>query len=177
LCPDINGESLLYVGFNKVKPMAGYRKKRWWHDIFSKNGFTKFTILEVFPENVKFAIEYFEEKKIAVDVVEGNILDASGIFKAKQFDVSVFWHGPEHLPLPEIDIALQEMEKVTKKFIIIGCPNGESEQGKIYGNPYEEHVSGADDGFYKQRGFLTEVIKRKGFVPHLTAIKVLENEP
>jgi hypothetical protein len=156
--------------------MSGMRIKRWWHDLFSKNGFTKFTILEVFPANVEFAIEYFEEKKIAIDVVEGNILDASEKFKENQFDVSVFWHGPEHLPLPEIDVALQEMEKITRNFIIIGCPNGKSEQGKIYGNPHEEHVSGADEDFYKQRGFLTQVVERKGFVPHLTAIKVLEGE-
>ena len=176
LCPNIDGKSLLYVGFNQIIPTVGIHHKKWWYDLFSEKGFTKFTILEVFPENVRFAIKYFEEENIPIDVVEGNVLDASEIFKENQFDVSVFWHGPEHLPLPEIDVALQAMEKVSSKFVIIGCPNGMSiktKQGKLYGNPYEEHISGANEDFYKQRGFLTEEVIRKGFHPHLTAIKVL----
>ncbi len=172
---EIKGESLLYVGFNMIKPMTGMRTKRWWYDLFSKNGFTKFTILEVYSENVNFAKQYFAEREIEIDIVEGNVLDASDIFKENQFDVSVFWHGPEHLPVPEIDIALMEMEKVTKNVVIIGCPHGMEAQGQVYGNPHEVHISGVKGDFYKERGFLTQVIQRRGLIAHLTAIKILNN--
>lgn len=176
VCPDIVGVNLLYVGFNRHIPSQGIEYKKWWYDLFVSKGFSKFTILEIFSMNVEFAEKYFIlDRDIDIDVVEGNVLSASKYFKDKEFDVSLWWHGPEHVYEEEIDLALKELELITSKFIIIGCPNGMQVQKAVYGNANEIHLSGPDEKFFKNRGFLTKVISRKGFglKPHLTGVKIL----
>jgi hypothetical protein len=170
---EICGRSFLNVGFSSQIPSQGIEHKKWWYELFKSKGFTDFALLEVFPKNVEFSKEYFSKRNISMKVVEGNVLDSPKFFQKDEFDVSMFWHGPEHLEEKKIDVALRGLEYITRRYLIIGCPNGQSKQDTIYGNPYEEHISGPNEKFFKSRGYVTKVVARGSTISHLTAVKVL----
>lgn len=177
LAPSLTGHSVLNIGFNCVIPKpkgGGIEGKKWWIDLFKKHGFSRFVILEIFPSNVEFSKKYFRDRNVGVEVILGDVLRATEYFNYKKFDVSLWWHGPEHVRLDEIDICLAKLEFVTKKAIIIGCPALGSKQGIVYDNPHEKHISKPGEAFFKERGFMTMVVRGTHPKNHLTAIKVVE---
>ena len=172
LCPNIKGKSLLYVGFNSITPSTGINSKGWFYQMFVDLEFTEFCILEIYKNNVEFADMYFKGRKYPVLVEHGDVLVCDKIFRKKCFDVSMWWHGPEHLEKNRIPIALEALEKITKKLVILGFPNGYLEQDEVYGNPYEMHVSDPDEKYIQQFGYKSKVIEWNN-MQHVTAVKEL----
>jgi len=170
LCPRIKGKSLLYVGISNLQGNKFASYQNWFYDLFKSKGFSEFTILEIWQPNVDFAKKWFKVQNIPMKVVEGDVIRAPAYFKEKEFDVAVWWHGPEHVR--EVEVALHQVERVTKSFIVIGCPNGWRNHGASQGNPHEVHMSKVDEEFFKEIGYLTKVIPRP-IIGHLTAIKEL----
>lgn len=42
--------------------------------------------------------------------------------------------------------------------IILGCPQGESQQGPVYGNPYESHLWSVETEYLQNLGFSFTII-------------------
>jgi hypothetical protein len=59
----------------------------------------------------------------------------------------------EHLPKEEGVALLCAAERVARKVVVVTTPNGFVEQGKIDGNPYQEHHSGWSIEELRNRGY------------------------
>lgn len=157
--------SLLNVGFHDYQDI----RTRWWIDICRANA-VDWHILEIYPPNV----ENFIKHAPAADhhrITLGNLRDIGTIF-ARKFDVFLHWHGPEHLAKEEFLSFLPDILRVTARLVILGCPNGREDQGRAYGNPYEEHVSFWTCADFQRLGFSTRTVDDK--TPgHITAFKHL----
>jgi len=171
--PSLTGHSVLNIGFHHLIPKAGIEDKKWWVTLFQDHGFGRFVILEIFPINVEFAKKYFKDRNIGMEVILGDVRHATEYFNRKKFDVSFWWHGPEHVKLDELDGVLEELKYITKKAIVIGCPALGSKQDEVYGNPYEKHVSKPGKEFFESRGYKTLIVAGSHPKNHLTAIKLL----
>lgn len=122
--PDIfEAESLLYVGghfhFGRDLQMTRFFK-------------CPIDVVEVWPENVR---DMTGDPRLR-HVFLCDIRDFDSIYP---YDVTMFWHGPEHLRIYEMRELIDKMKKYTKKYIVFATPNGIYEQGPEYGNPYERH--------------------------------------
>ncbi len=87
--------------------------------------------LDIFEPNVT------EAKKIYRDAVIG---DARSLpFKDKSYDVAMAIELIEHLNKADGDRALEEMERVARRMVVMVMPVGKNEHHDYYGNPFEEH--------------------------------------
>lgn len=157
--------SFLNVGFHDYQDI----RNRWWIDICRANAID-WHILEVFEANVKrFREQAPEEDHHRITL--GDLRDIKSLFATK-FDVILHWHGPEHLEREDVIKILPDMSAMASELLILGCPNGEEEQGESYGNPWEKHISFWSVEDFHKLGFQTEVVsdKKPG---HITAHKFL----
>lgn len=102
----------------------------------------KLTIVEIFEKNL-------ENLPAGVTGVCADIRD----YEVKSnFDLFLWQHGPEHVN--KIDVA-RFFGKYGQmfKYIVLESPNGPNEQGAMYGNPYEEHISAWTPKDYEDLGF------------------------
>ena len=149
--PDLfNGSSyrtVLYVGANK--------RRQYFLDWFERAGYVQIVVLEAFEENAEFLKAEIDARMMAIEVVHGDVRDASKI--PGKFDVAFFWHGPEHLRKEEIKLTLKNLETASK-VVVLGCPHGVYRQGAEYGNPYEEHLSAIYPQLLEELGYETDVM-------------------
>jgi hypothetical protein len=134
---------------------VGARTNRFdFGEEFRKAG-SEVTILEIFQKNV----EHLRTIPWLKEVIHGDVRD----FQTDQrFDVVFWWHGPEHLEQEEIQPALERLEAICDRLMVIGCPWGHAEQHDIFGNPHEEHLSHLDYPLFENLGYQVECIGRKG---------------
>ncbi len=90
----------------------------------------KITILEIFHPNVVFL------RNKGFEVIEADITKYK---TEKQWDIILWWGGPEHIGKSEIPEVLEKLEKMASKVVILGCPWGIDPQGAIYNNFHEIH--------------------------------------
>jgi hypothetical protein len=116
-----------------------------------KNSGSKVSILEIHKPNVN----YFKTLPWVSEVIEGDVTK----FKSKnKYDVVFWWHGPEHVEKSKLADTLKNLESMTKKTIVLGCPWGNVPQGGNYEaeNPYEKHVSYFDVGEFEKFSYKTD---------------------
>lgn len=116
-----------------------------------KNNGSKITILEIHKPNVN----YFKTLPWVSEVIEGDVTE----FKSNhKYDVVFWWHGPEHIEKSKLADTLKNLESITKKIIVLGCPWGEVPQNRNIEqeNPYEKHVSYFDIGEFEKFGYKTD---------------------
>ena len=159
--------SVLYVGANK--------NRQHFLDLFAASGYERIVVLEAFEENYLHLRERFERQQGGAPyrVVHGRAQDVSTLGLGS-FDVVFFWHGPEHLPHPEVAPTLGALERVAKKVVVCGMPFGLYEQGAEYGNPFEVHRSHLTPEFIESLGYVVDTLgarDREG--SNLTAWKYL----
>lgn len=116
--------SLLNVGANRVRFQLLDDLRRAGREI---------TLLEAWPEN---AAAYQNDPRVQ-RVVLGDIREIGGF--EQKFDVSLWWHGPEHIDKAELPRALRKLEAVTESMVVLGCPWGDYPQEAFMGNPYDQH--------------------------------------
>lgn len=139
--------TVLYVGANK--------RRQYFLDWFERAGYVQIVVLEAFEENAEFLKAEIDARMMAIEVVHGDVRDASKI--PGKFDVAFFWHGPEHLQKEEIKLTLKNLETASK-VVVLGCPHGVYRQGAEYGNPYEEHLSAIYPQLLEELGYETDVM-------------------
>lgn len=69
------------------------------------------------------------------------------------FDVVTMIHVIEHLEKDEGIKVLQKLESISSQFIFVETPNGYTEQGEDYGNPFQKHLSGWEAFDFTALGF------------------------
>jgi len=142
LAPDIfNHKSVLYIGAKKGR-----------HDFledFQKSG-CNITVLEIFKQNA----EDLKGVSWISEVIEG---DVCNFFTDKKFDVIFWWHGPEHIKEEKLAMTLKKLESFANNCVILGCPWGNvSQKIGVDENPFEEHVSFFNEGYFESLGYKTD---------------------
>lgn len=70
----------------------------------------------------------------------------------RTYDLLIWQHGPEHVFKEEAYNFIKKVDTVFKH-IVLETPYGYNEQGEMYGNIYETHVSEWTEEDYKNMGF------------------------
>lgn len=138
-------DSLLYVGASK--------KRTQMLDLFYGAGY-HVTILEAWEPNVK-ALESLDWRP-PVRIIQGDVRNLKTL-NLGQFDVTMFWHGPEHLPHRHIARVAQTLHTSSRVMSIMACPPEFYKQGEAQGNPYEKHISSPDKDFFTELGWHTNI--------------------
>lgn len=144
----LNYKSLLYIG---ARP-----ERQEMLNLFLEKNYTV-TILEVFKPNYDKLIELNKERKLFDYIEWGDVRDIPVLF-VDNADVVMWWHGPEHIELYELEKTLEIVESKAEKITILGCPNGVYFQNEVYGNPYEIHKSFLYPKNFERLGYQTKVI-------------------
>jgi len=165
-------QSLLYVGA---------RPQRMDHIKVFDN--YDITILEIWKKNVDKIHELVASQKWNVGAV-GNLKKAKSVELLhgdvinyefyRKYDVSMWWHGPEHVDESQLEKAIRNLESCTQNVVILGCPWGEYEQ-KMDNNPYEEHLSSLQPEFFEKLGYKVEVHGQEGAGSNIMSIKYMSD--
>lgn len=131
--------SLLYVG---ARPDA----HSWLPQLYEAGN--RITVLEIWPLNIQ---GLREDVRIG-ELIEGDVRDIDKLVLGS-FDYVMWWHGPEHLPLDEIQPTLDKLWLRTRKFLAVACPWGFYPQGVHQGNPYEEHRTTLYPAVFEEWGY------------------------
>jgi len=155
MAPDIyKYKTVLYIGACMVR--MDYVKE------FIDAGY-EVTILEAWQENC--------DKLINVPGVK-NVICGDIVYEEieNKYDVVFFWHGPEHIEIEKLPHVFKKLESLANKMVVMGCPNGVFDQGDIYNNPYERHVSHLDYIIFEKYGYDVECLG-EGYGSNITAVK------
>ena len=130
--PDLfDYKSLLYIGanakFHRLVPtfcLAGYMVD----------------VVEPFAPYIEELQRLNAKAKYFRRIVHGDAraLDASSGLDS-QYDVVLWWHGPEHVDQVELHPILTQMSVRARKLAVIGAPHGRMEQDAIDGNDQQRH--------------------------------------
>ena len=179
--PDIySHKTILYIGA-KIK-------KRWGKgvellDEFVRHGYA-IDIVEVFPQNFQALTAFNKNGRNFLDghigpgafrtIIHGNVLDLDilGGLDPDGYDITMFWHGPEHLDIPDLRPTIQRLEERAKKLCIFGCPFGIYPQKAVNDNEWEIHRTALYPLFFENFGYQVATLgKRDVRKSHLTAWK------
>jgi len=147
--PDLlNYKTLLYIGASKARAeMLSYFIEKDYN----------IAILEAWSENVLYYRKQLIKK---LSIIQADVRNVSKIPLAN-FDVVMWWHGPEHVEKIILSQVLNELYKHTNKILILACPWGRYVQQAVKGNPYEVHRSHLYPEFFKELGFKTSTLGKK----------------
>jgi len=114
----------------------------------------RITLLELVPEFAKALEGKFFEKVIVGDVSK------IGSPSAPQFDVTFWWHGPEHLGMEKSIEVIQNLERLTRYLVVLASPYGHT---KLHGYKYpgQVHVSVWLPKDYTRMGYEVVVLGKK----------------
>lgn len=141
-------KSVLNIGLNC--DLGKMHHKNFIEDILNDLGFSvKHTALEIY----KPYAEVGHVKYKNYNFINGDVQNIDNFFDVKSFDLSVWWHGPEHIKEESLIPTIKKIENATKKIVILGSPEGFIEQGADGENIFDVHLSGPDSVFYKKLGY------------------------
>ena len=127
-------------------------------------------VLEIFEPNVQ-ALEVMNRRwKIFNKIMLGDVRRIEEILQ-HQYDVIVFWHGPEHLGLLDFVPTMRKLENFAKHLLICGCPWGDYPQGAVKGNVHEKHACSLFPEDFQKLGFKTSTLRQPGRGSNLLAWK------
>jgi len=130
----------------------------------------KIDVLEIWQPNV-FALKIMNRRwKIFNEIMSGDVRNVERILQ-HQYDIIVFWHGPEHLHLHDFTPTLRKLENFAKHLLICGCPWGDYPQGAVKGNVHEKHACSLFPEDFQKLGFKTSTLRQPGRGSNLLAWK------
>lgn len=135
-------EKILYVG-------AHPRRMQMGRELFEAE--CEITLLEAY----KPSADHYEGHEWLKEVICGDVRDIKEIAGGRTWDVTVWWHGPEHVREEELGPTLTDIESVTSRLVILGCPWGKNIQGPVNSNPYATHQNHLDTGDLTSLGYTT----------------------
>lgn len=127
-------------------------------DLFYHAGYS-IDVLEIHEPNVIALRKINKKHWIFNRVMLGDVRHVEKVV-VHRYDITLFWHGPEHLHLNEVAPTLAKLEDWTKHLLICGSPWGEYPQGPIKGNEHEVHRCSLFPEDFKKLGFKTSTIRR-----------------
>ena len=173
-------KTILYIGA-KIKKRWG--KGNEMLPLFVDAGY-KIDIVEVFEQNYN-ALQHFNqngrnflggrvEAGAFRNIIHGNVLDLDILegLDPEGYDVTMFWHEPEHLDLPDLRPTIQRLEERAKHLSILGCPFGVYHQAAVNGNEWEIHRSALYPIYFERLGYTVATLGRRDEKKsHITAWK------
>jgi hypothetical protein len=166
LCPELLKGSSDY----KTILYVGAKASRFDLSEFLRPANYKVDVLEVFEPNVTHLRANHDWLR---SVYHGDVrtFNTYGMW---DYDVTIWWHGPEHIHEEEMLDTLSRIENYTNKLVVLGCPWGVYKQGAVHGNDYERHVSALDYPLFEKFGYTVECLGKKD-VPgsNITSVKYL----
>ena len=121
----------------------------WQYDFFKERN-CNITLIEIFEPNANA----FPKEEYNATVVCDSVENFAQYVNKEEKDKNIlYWSdGPEHL---EMDASKKLLEEAKEYFslIIIQTPNGVYEQGEMYGNIHESHLSSWYESDYEELGF------------------------
>jgi hypothetical protein len=143
-------KTLLYIGANPGR-------QQMLNLFLEKNYYIM--IKEAWQKNCDELITMNKNKKIYDELWTG---DARYMDPYMQdTDITLWWHGPEHINKNELDFTLYNIESKTNKMVILGCPWGTNKQDAIDGNEFEIHRSTLYPEDFKLFGYQTITLGEK----------------
>ena len=112
-------------------------------------------LLEIWPENC----EGFADDKRLRHVMIGDVRHMAHLPETR-YDWVVWWHGPEHIERNELGPVIKQLGAISEH-VLLGCPWGEYEQGELYGNPHEKHVSTWQPKDFEELGFTVRTVGKR----------------
>ena len=109
-----------------------------------------------------YKVDLLEIWKPSCDLFRGEIKTHGGrVIQAdvrtwkpdRQYDLVMWWHGPEHVSAGDAELALAKLDKVRTHALITAVPNGHYEQGPVDGNAAQRHISEYTPDWFQTRGF------------------------
>ena len=153
-------KSMLYIGAN---PRRFELMDLFWAEAPQ----LKVDVLEAWANNVDGLNGLNAKYGIFNNILHGDIRQFADVERSGdemeflgEWDVVMFWHGPEHLYIDEHEPVLEAIEGMAKKYVILGCPWGKFPQKNVGGNPFEEHKSVLYPQDFRYFGYATDTIKK-----------------
>jgi len=144
-------ETMLYIGANT--------KRIELVDLFYAREY-KIDVLEAWETNFKALAIWNKKWKIFDNIyLEDVRLMDEHIHHRSNWDIIIFWHGPEHLPRLDVVPAIEMLERYANHLVILGCPRGEYKQPAVGGNPFECHESYLYEKDFQDLGYLTSTVR------------------
>jgi len=112
------------------------------------------TLLELIP---RFAEEYRDT--FFDEIIVGDVRDLQRIMTTR-YDVTFWWHGPEHLEWNESTEVIESIERLTNYLVVLASPYGKT-KFQLYNHPGQSHVSAWYPRDYTRMGYAVQVIGRK----------------
>lgn len=155
------GKTLLYVGASLERFQLGNELHAAGYEI---------TLIEAFMLHVQ---HYIGHKCIARAVLcdVRNVIEMAA---GERWDVSVWWHGPEHIKASELGWVLRDLESVTNDLVLLGCPWGHSNVDVVGGNLYSLHLNHLKTSDLEAFGYKTAALGRpncQDLLSHIMAWK------
>jgi len=100
-------------------------------------------------------------------IIKGDVRHVSKLTR-RRYDVVMWWQGPEHVHLHEVEPTLLALWQKTKKILLLGCPCGgitiEHPMARIerFKNSPSAHYSIFNDRYFADRGFTVDVVGECG---------------
>lgn len=138
-------QTVLYVGANPGRFQMG-------RELFEAG--CEVTLLEA---HKPFA-DHYEGHQWLKEVIHGDVRDIKNIAGGRVWDTIVWWHGPEHVRQEELEATLTDIESVTSRLVILGCPWGENIQGPVSKNPFAVHQNHLDTDDLSSLGYATRTL-------------------
>lgn len=136
-------KDLLYIGVTKTNFQFQEQLNKLKYEI---------TLLEAHPPNLELYLDKYV--CICADITEFEDL-------VLQWDVIMWWHGPEHISKEELAPTLEKLELMAKKLVILGCPWGIYLQGISNNNKYQIHKNHIYPKDLLKLGYSVETIGNK----------------
>lgn len=138
-------KTLLYVGASQ--------RRQHLLPLFVKNGY-HITILEAWHRNAVYVAKHVAGVNA---VICGDVRNAERMLRDR-FDVTMWWHGPEHIPAQDLPPTLAALEALAKKLVVLASPWGRYDQDAVDGNPYERHLSSIYPDTLEELGYKTSTL-------------------
>ena len=135
--------AILYIGANAEMHTALGLLQQAGHEV---------KVLEAWPANA----EWVQQSGLADTVVLGDLRELDSLPLGDNYDVIIWFHGPEHVEEEEFIPILNTLEQ-RGTVVVLGAPWGKTPQQPGV-QPFERHLSGHWPEDWKQLGYATDTL-------------------
>jgi hypothetical protein len=136
----------------------------------------KLTVLEIW----KPYVDGLRIAKPEVEVIQGDVRSMPACMEDRWWDLIVWWHGPEHILIPEsvplLDSKSGRLPAIAKVGVLLGTTYGKTDDQPYDDNPYQFHVSGWSLPDFECLGYAAIPVEKNGKRIHIIAAWKREKE-
>lgn len=154
------------VKYSSNITIVGWREDTGTYTIQSMiNDKKKINLIEIYKPNCDKIAQSIDSELLKIFNID--VQDFDSFIPLDERELLIWQDGPEHLPIDKSVRLINTMKKTYSK-IIIATPKGVFEQGSLYGNEAECHLSSWEIEDYKNIGFNVSVISDNFLIGYWT---------